>query len=59
MERTILNLVAKPKMCFHGNQFFKNWNYDILPLIKDLSFIPVKTDSCYHNYNQRYCNFGY
>ena len=28
-------------------------------LVKDVSFILVKTDSRYHNYNKRYCNFAY
>ena len=44
----ILNMVVQPKMHYHGNQFFKI-------LVKDVSFILVKTDSRYHNYNQRYC----
>ena len=45
---SILKMVVQPKMRYHGNQFFKNSSLDLFAiLVKDVSFILVKTDSRY------------
>ena len=52
-------IIKFSQKCFTMETNFSKNRVLIFCNTKDVSFILVKTDSRYHNYNQRYCIFAY